>query len=89
MVDIQALEEKVNKIEYILETGPNDTARDIQLEILKELYRLRESLTSDSARGPIANNSAGDGELRKELKELKEENEKLKYRVEHLKKHIK
>ena len=88
MVDIQALEEKVNKIEHIFDTGAKEIVREVQVDILKDLYALRDTLKREignpSDAQPVANL-----ELEAEVKKLKEENEKLKYRVEHLKRHIK
>jgi len=85
MEDPKSLEERVRKLEYVFGEGARDTVRETQQEILKELYELRDALQQDLASsnsGPVSQ------EVQNELSALREENQKLKYRISHLKKHI-
>ena len=54
-----------------------DPVRGVQMEILNELYAIRECLSSPEEA------------LSVELEQVKTENSKLKYRIQHLKSHIK
>jgi DNA anti-recombination protein RmuC len=87
MEDLNALESRVNKLEYIFGQGAEDTVRKVQLEMLQDLYKLREALKEDLKEGKSvpASDSAP---LLAEIKKLQEENAKLHYRIKHLKKYI-
>ena len=58
-------------------TKNEDPVRSVQMDLLQELYAIRECISS-----PEEN-------LTSELQSLKEENSKLKYRIDHLKRHVK
>jgi hypothetical protein len=81
MADLAKFEERLEKLEQLHSTGASDTVRETQLELLEALYALRDSLTSELPQQVTQ-------EVSKELDALRDENQRLKYRVEHLKKHI-
>ena len=87
MENLNKLEERVGKLEYVFGQGAEDTVRKIQEEILNDLYKLREALSQDLKEGN-AGTPTDNEPLLKEIKQLKEENAKLHYRISHLKKHI-
>ena len=74
------IEEKITKLEKILDKG-EDVVRECQIEFLNDLKEIRRSLDQDQG-------AKGQGELVKEIEELKEENRRLVYRIEHMKKFI-
>jgi len=82
MADLAKFEERLQKLEFITGRGANDTVREVQREILEELYKLREALTAEDENKQVSE------EVTKELERLRDENARLKYRVEHLKRHI-
>ena len=69
------MEEQVKALEEKY-TNNEDPVRLVQKDILQDLYAIRECLASPEE------------ELSAELKSLKEENTKLKYRIDHLKRHV-
>ena len=69
------MEEQVRALEDQYRNN-QDPVRSVQMDILQELYAIRECIAS-----PEEN-------LTTELQSLKDENTKLKYRIEHLKRHI-
>jgi FtsZ-binding cell division protein ZapB len=74
------IEEKITKLEKIFDKG-EDVVRECQIEFLNDLKEIRRSLDQDQG-------AKGQGELVKEIEELKEENRRLVYRIEHMKKFI-
>ncbi|OMJ87456.1 hypothetical protein SteCoe_10786 [Stentor coeruleus] len=87
MENLNALESKVSKIEYIFGQGVEDTIRKVQLEMLQDLYKLREALKEDLKEVKTAP-ASDTAPLLAEIKKLQEENSKLHYRIKHLKKYI-
>lgn len=88
-MDISALEEKIKKIEFIFESGPKDIVREVQQGILQDLYELKTTLVADlEEMKRNSESNVSDAKLLEEIHLLKEENSRLKYRVEHLKRHI-
>jgi predicted RNase H-like nuclease (RuvC/YqgF family) len=82
MVDLAKFEERLQKLEFIHGRGASDTVREIQRELLTELYKLRDALATETPTTEVSQ------EATKELEALRDENQRLKYRVEHLKRHI-
>ena len=74
------IEEKIRKLERIFDRG-EDIVRDCQIEFLNDLKEIRKGLDEDRV-------AKGQEELVKEIEELKEENRRLVYRIEHMKKFI-
>ena len=87
MDELKALEEKVNKLEFVFGSGAEDIVRKAQMEMLQDLYRLRDALKEDLKEigAPPASDTAP---LLAEIKKLQEENSKLNYRINHLKRYI-
>lgn len=75
-----SLEEKICKLEKIFERG-EDVVREIQLEFLNDLRIIKKNLQDEEIEG-------GQDELKKEIQRLKEENQRLLYRIQHMKKHL-
>jgi hypothetical protein len=75
------LEERVKNLEFIFAQGTQDIVREVQIEFLKDLHEIKRSIENESK---INENN----EVEEELKSLREENLKLKYRIAHLKAHI-
>lgn len=82
MADLAKFDERLQKLEFIFGRGANDSVRDVQLELLEELYKLRETLAEEGSKTQVSE------ETTKELESLRDENLRLKYRVEHMKRHI-
>ena len=87
MEDLASLEQRIGKIEYVFGQGAEDTVRKAQEEMLQDLYKLRETLKEDLKEGNQVPTSDS-AELLAENKRLKEENTKLIYRINHLKRYI-
>jgi len=84
---MEAIEERINKLEFVFGSGAEDVVRKVQQEFLNELYSIKEALKEDLKDKATA--APGETEaLRNEIKELREENAKLHYRIKHLKEHI-
>jgi hypothetical protein len=87
MVDTTSIEEKLSRLENAFIDGPKDIVREIQLEILHELYKIRDSVSHD-----LAISSSGSSEHKKlesEVRRLRDDNDRLKYRIEILKRNVK
>ena len=87
MEALGAIEEKVNKLDFIFGKGAEDTVRKVQEEFLHDLYKIREAIQED-LKGQSAAPAGETKLLHKEIKRLQEENTKLHYRIKHLKQHI-
>jgi uncharacterized protein YlxW (UPF0749 family) len=87
MEGIKALEERVGKLEFVLGAGAEDVVRKVQLEILQDLYAIRAALKED-LKGENPTVPSENKELLDEIKKLREENSKLNYRINHLKRYI-
>ncbi len=74
-----SLEEKICKLEKIFERG-EDLVREIQLEFLNDLRIIKKNLQDEEI--------GGQDELKKEIQRLKEENQRLLYRIQHMKKNL-
>lgn len=87
MEALGAIEERINKLEFVFGSGAEDIVRKVQLEFLSDLYSIKEALKEDlKGQAPVA---SGETEaLRNEVKQLKEENTRLHYRIKHLKQNI-
>jgi hypothetical protein len=82
---VESIEERVAKLAYILGEGATEISNEIQREILEELYVIRDQI----ARDPQAVETMANEAVRAEIKGLTEENEKMKYRIEHMKRYVK
>lgn len=87
MVDTKSVEEKLSRLEDVFIDGPKNLVREIQLEILHELYKIRDSVSHDLSLH--SSGSSEDKKLESEMRRLREENERLKYRIEILKRNVK
>ena len=88
MADIQALEEKVNRLVDFFGGDATEISREIQTEVLEELYKLRTVLVAELAEGPKPAAAPENAALREQVAALEEENARLRYRVEHLRQHV-
>lgn len=78
---LEDIENRVRKLEFIFGEGANDAVREAQVEFLKDLNEIRKCLEGEMKQG-------GGSEMEEEVKRLREENARLKYRIEHLKVHL-
>lgn len=74
----EEIENRVKKLEFIFEQGADDVVRNAQLEFLRDLYEIKKCLEIEMK----DQGNCLDGD---EIKRLREENVRLKYRIEHLK----
>ena len=78
------LSERFEKLNYILGEGATEITKEIQHETLQELYQIRDLLSANPELVDEMSSSA----VKQEIDQLKEENSKLRYRIDHLKRHI-
>ncbi|CAG9323992.1 unnamed protein product [Blepharisma stoltei] len=88
MEGLTKLEERVSKLEFVLKDGANDIVRQVQAEILQDLYKIRAALDEDLKDMKTSEKSKENKELLEEIRNLKDENERLKYRILHLKRNL-
>lgn len=78
------ISERFAKLSYILGEGATEITKEIQHETLQELYQIRDLL----AENPSLLEEMSSSAVKQEIDTLKEENNRLKYRIEHLKRHV-
>lgn len=85
---INAIKDKMNQIDQLSkQSNYSEPLKQVQEDMLKELYALRENLCAnldeacDKANQGVQSSSGSSSE---EVKKLELDNKKLKYRVEHL-----
>jgi ubiquinone biosynthesis protein UbiJ len=87
MIDTTSIEEKLSRLENAFIDGPKDIVREIQLEILHELYKIRDSVSRDLTIS--SSDSSEHKKLESEVRHLRDDNDRLKYRIEILKRNVK
>lgn len=87
MEALGTIEDRINKLEFVFGAGAEDIVRKVQQEFLNDLYSIKEALRED-LKGEIPAASGETEALRDEIRQLKEENAKLRYRIGHLKQHV-
>lgn len=87
MEALGTIEDRINKLEFVFGSGAEDIVRKVQQEFLNDLYSIKEALKED-LRGEVPVASGETEALRNEIKQLKEENARLHYRVKHLKQYV-
>ena len=78
---LSELESRVSKLEFILAHGSKDIVREVQIEFLKDLNEIKQSIENETK-------TRGNPEVEEEIRSLREENAKLEYRIAHLKRHL-
>lgn len=88
MEGMAKLEERVGKLEFVLQDGAHDIVREFQTEILKDLYKIREAHEADLKDLKETTDRKDNKNLYDEIEKLRDENARLNYRVLHLKRNL-